>query len=111
MNPACSPRSSTAWQEEFLENEEAVFEQKSRPNHSAERERIAYLEKQIQTRFWPNGWRSTAGWTFMMLDADIVVSPTSVSGVSGQAGLLSKWNGKPSNKGTGVEQPLAPHRL
>jgi hypothetical protein len=40
--------------------------------------------------------------TFMMLDADIVaVSPTSVWRVLGQAGLLSKWNGKPSKKGTG----------
>jgi putative transposase len=38
--------------------------------------------------------------TFMMLDADIVaVSPTSVWRVLGQAGLLSKWNGKPSKKG------------
>jgi len=46
--------------------------------------------------------------TFMMLDADIVaVSPTSVWRVLGQAGLLSKWNGKPSKKGTGFEQPLA----
>jgi hypothetical protein len=45
--------------------------------------------------------------TFMMLDADIVaVSPTSVWRVLGQAGLLSKWNGKPSKKGTGFEQPL-----
>jgi hypothetical protein len=34
-------------------------------------------------------------------------SPTSVWRVSGQAGLLSKWNGKPSKKGTGFEQPLA----
>jgi transposase InsO family protein len=49
--------------------------------------------------------------TFMMLDADIVaVSPTSVWRVLGQAGLLSKWNGKPSRKGTGFEQPLAVHQ-
>ena len=49
--------------------------------------------------------------TFMMLDADIVaVSPTSVWRVLGQAGLLSKWNGKPSKKGTGFEQPLAAHQ-
>ena len=47
----------------------------------------------------------------MMLDADIVaVSPTSVWRVLGQAGLLSKWNGKPSKKGTGFEQPLAAHQ-
>jgi len=49
--------------------------------------------------------------TFMMLDADIVtVSPTSVWRVLGQAGLLSKWNGKPSKKGTGFEQPQAAHQ-
>jgi hypothetical protein len=42
--------------------------------------------------------------TFMMLNADIVaVSPSSVRRVLGQAGLLSKWNGKPSKKGTGFE--------
>jgi putative transposase len=45
--------------------------------------------------------------TFMMLDADIVaVSPTSVWRVLGQTGLLSKWSGKLSKKGTGFEQPL-----
>jgi transposase InsO family protein len=49
--------------------------------------------------------------TFMMLDADIVaVSPTSVWRVLGRAGLLSKWNGKPSKKGTGFDQPLAVHQ-
>ena len=47
----------------------------------------------------------------MMLDADIVaVSPTSVWRVLGQAGRLSKWNGKPSKKGTGFEQPLVAHQ-
>jgi len=35
---------------------------------------------------------------------------TSVWRVLGQAGLLSKWNGKPSKKGTGFEQPLAAHQ-
>ncbi len=38
------------WQKEFLENGAAAFEQKGRPNHSAEQERIAYLEKKIQTK-------------------------------------------------------------
>ena len=48
--------------------------------------------------------------TFMMLDADVVaVSPSSVWRVLGQAGLLRKWNGKPSKKGTGFEQPPKPH--
>jgi transposase InsO family protein len=40
----------------------------------------------------------------------IDVSPTSVWRVLGQAGLLSKWNGKPSKKGKGFEQPLAVHQ-
>jgi len=49
--------------------------------------------------------------TFMMLDAGIVaVSPSSVWRVLSQAGLLSKWNGKPSKKGTGFAQPLAAHQ-
>jgi uncharacterized protein YndB with AHSA1/START domain len=47
--------------------------------------------------------------TLMMLYADIVaVSPSSVWRVLSQAGLLSKWNGKPSKQGTGFVQPLAP---
>lgn len=47
----------------------------------------------------------------MMLDADIVaVSPSSVWRVLSQAGRLSKWNGKPSKKGTGFAQPLEAHQ-
>jgi putative transposase len=75
--------------------------------------------------FWLQGWEKEAiiGFhlknpleryrrlTFMMLDANIVaVSSTSGWRVLGQAGLLSKWNGKPSNKCTGFEQPLAVHQ-
>jgi putative transposase len=49
--------------------------------------------------------------TFMMLDADVVaVSPSSVWRVLGNAGLLKKWNGKESRKGTGFEQPLKPQQ-
>src|SRR5215813_4030117 len=49
--------------------------------------------------------------TFMMLDADIVaVSPASVWRVLSRAGLLRKWNGKASKKGTGFEQPPQPHQ-
>jgi len=48
--------------------------------------------------------------TFMMLDANIVaVSPSSVWRVLGQAGLLKKWHGKSSKKGTGFEQPPQAH--
>src|SRR5262245_43550457 len=38
------------WQKEFFENGAAAFEQKARPQHSAEQEPIAYLEKKIQTK-------------------------------------------------------------
>ena len=38
------------WQKEFFENGAAAFEQKTRPIHSAEQERIVYLEKKIQTK-------------------------------------------------------------
>jgi transposase InsO family protein len=47
----------------------------------------------------------------MILDADIVaVSPSSGWRVLNQAGLLSKWTGKASKKGTGFAQPLAAHQ-
>jgi transposase InsO family protein len=49
--------------------------------------------------------------TFMMLDRDVVaVSPASVWRVLSQVGLLRKWNGQPSRKGTGFEQPPGPHQ-
>lgn len=48
--------------------------------------------------------------TFMMLDQDVVaVSPSSVYRVLSAAGLLKRWNNKPSKKGTGFIQPLKPH--
>ena len=37
------------WQKEFFENG-AAFEQKRPTNHSADQERIAYLQKKIQTK-------------------------------------------------------------
>jgi putative transposase len=196
------------WQKEFFENGATAFQKKGRPNHPAEQERIAYLEKKIQTKdevlaelmaehvaqknawgtptgawvphdtrdqivdfvrrwsekaeisagrfivwldmaaskfydwrerygkvnehngwvprdFWLEGWEKQAiigfhlknpleGYrrlTFMMLDTDVVaVSPSSVWRVLSQAGLLSKWNGRPSKKGTGFEQPRAAHQ-
>jgi transposase InsO family protein len=46
----------------------------------------------------------------MMLDADVVAcSPSSVYRVLSQAGLLQRHNAKPSSKGKGFVQPLAPH--
>lgn len=48
--------------------------------------------------------------TFMMLDRDIVAaSPSSVYRVLRDAGVLRRWNPKPSKKGTGFVQPLSTH--
>ena len=44
------PTAFYRWQKEFFENGASAFEQKARPNHSAGQERIAYLEKKIQTK-------------------------------------------------------------
>ena len=48
--------------------------------------------------------------TFMMLDADVVaVSPSSVYRVLRNAGVMDRFNGKKSKKGTGFVQPLSAH--
>jgi len=48
--------------------------------------------------------------TFMMLDQDIVaISPSTTYRVLSAAGRLDRWKRRPSRKGTGFEQPLAPH--
>src|ERR1044071_1951669 len=47
---ALQPTVFYRWQKEFFENGAAVFEQKARPNHSADQERIVYLEKKIQNK-------------------------------------------------------------
>lgn len=69
----------------------------------AERQAIlAYYETHA-----PEGYRRL---TFMMLDEDVVaVSPATTYRVLKTEGLLDRWNGKPSKKGTGFVQPLQPH--
>ncbi len=53
------------------------------------------------------GYRRLA---FMMLDQDVVaVSPSSVYRVLHGAGLLQRWS-RPTRKGRGFVQPLAPHQ-
>jgi transposase InsO family protein len=48
--------------------------------------------------------------TFMMIDQDeVAASPSTVYRVLARAGRLSRWNRKPSKKGTGFVQPLVPH--
>jgi putative transposase len=58
-------------------------------------------------RFPLEGYRRL---TFMMMDQNIVAtSPSSVYRVLAGAGLLDRWNKKPSKKGTGFVQPLRAH--
>lgn len=48
--------------------------------------------------------------TFMMLDRDVAAaSPATVYRVLAGAGLLARWNPKPSKKGEGFVQPVRPH--
>ena len=71
-----------------------------------EREKQAIIE--FHDRYPLEGTRRL---TFMMLDQNVVaVSPSSVWRVLKAAGRLAPWNGKPSRKGTGFQQPLAPHQ-
>jgi transposase InsO family protein len=59
-------------------------------------------------RFPLEGYRRLA---FMMIDRNLVAaSPSSVYRVLAGAGLLDRWNRKPSKKGTGFVQPLRPHQ-
>jgi putative transposase len=68
-------------------------------------EKRAIIE--FHDRFPLEGYRRLA---FMMIDQDIVAaSPSSVYRVLSGAGLLHRWNPKPSKKGTGFVQPLRPH--
>ena len=43
------------WQKEFFENGAAAFQQRGRTNHQPEQERIAYLEKKVQTNAGAGG--------------------------------------------------------
>jgi transposase InsO family protein len=68
-----------------------------------ERQRIIDFHEQFPLE----GYRRL---TFMMLDRDVVaVSPATVYRVLSGAGLLDRWNKRPSKKGTGFVQPLRPH--
>jgi putative transposase len=68
-------------------------------------EKAAILEFERQHPL--EGYRRLA---FMMLDADeVAASPSSIYRVLKSAGRLERFNGKPSRKGTGFEQPLRPH--
>lgn len=72
---------------------------------------LTHQEKQaivaFHDRFPLEGYRRL---TFMMIDQNVVAaSPSSVYRVLSAAGLLDRWNLKPSKKGTGFVQPLGAH--
>jgi putative transposase len=68
-------------------------------------------EKQaIIDYFYANPLEGYRRLCYMMMDDDIAaVSPTSVYRVLSNAGLLNRWNGKPSKKGSGFVAPLKAH--
>jgi len=71
----------------------------------ADWEKTAILD--FQLRYPLEGYRRL---TYMMIDADVVaVSPSSVFRVLRAAGRLGYFPRTPSKKGTGFQQPLAPH--
>ena len=71
----------------------------------------AWEKEAIVNFHWKNPLEGYRRLTFMMRDADVVaVSPARVWRVLSQAGLLQRWNGKPSRKGTGFEPPPGPHQ-
>jgi len=61
--------------------------------------------------YWEHPLEGYRRLTYMMLDADLVaVSPSSVYRVLKKAGVLARFNGKPSRKGQGFQHPGRPHR-
>jgi putative transposase len=84
-------------------------------NHNARAPKDGWLaswEKQAIIHFHHRhpleGYRRLA---YMMLDRDIVAaSPSTVYRVLKNAGLIRPWNGKPSKKGTGFQQPEHAHK-
>lgn len=70
-----------------------------------DREKEAVIDFYLLHR--TDGYRRVA---YMLMDADIVaVSPSSVYRILKEKGLLQKWNGKPSSKGTGFQEPAKAH--
>jgi len=69
-----------------------------------EKDRIIEFYKSHET----DGYRRC---TYMMMDHDIVyASPASVYRVLSKAGVMRKWVRTKSRKGTGFDQPTAPHQ-
>ena len=68
-------------------------------------------KRAILDYYWKHPLDGYRRLTYKMLDADVVaVSASSVYRVLKGAGVLDRYNTKPSKKGTGFVQPLTPHK-
>lgn len=77
-----------------------------RDNWITDEERCSIIS--FRERYPLEGYRRL---TFMMIDQDVAyVSPSTTQRVLKAAGLLDRWNRKPSSKGTGFVQPTAAHQ-
>jgi putative transposase len=68
------------------------------------------LDKPLEEDRDPRNWSKSTHASPSIYHRISVLSASSVWRVLSQAGLLSKWNGRPSKKGTGFAQPLAAHQ-
>jgi transposase InsO family protein len=69
-----------------------------------------YERQAIINYYYDNPLEGYRRLCYMMMDADIVaVSASSVYRVLTNAGLLRRWNHKPSKKGNGFNQPIRGH--
>lgn len=71
---------------------------------------LDWEKKAILDFHWEHPLEGYRALTYMMLDRNIVaVSPSSVYRVLKAAGVMERFNRKPSKKGTGFQQPKRPH--
>lgn len=98
------PRKFARWRERYGKaNEHNAAVPRDHWLEGAEKEAIIRYAVQHPLE----GYRSL---TFMMLDADVAaVAPATAYRVLKAAGLTGRARGRPSKKGTGFIQPLAPH--
>lgn len=98
------PRKFSRWRERYGKATEHNAQVPR--DHWIEPEERAAIIRFAQAHPW-EGYRAL---TFMMLDADVAaVSPTTTYRVLKAAGLIATSHTRPSKKGTGFVQPLAPH--
>lgn len=72
---------------------------------------LDWEKRAILDFYWQHPLEGYRRLTYMMLDRDVVaVSASSVYRVLKAAGLMERFNRKPSKKGTGFHQPDGPHR-